>query len=184
MFRYIKIKYNFINPEGKCLCQRLLQISQCYRKIVKTSKNQWVPWVRVTQNMTIDWWVSFSNISTDTLINISIRFKIQRSKRPNDSFVQQNNECFSSVNLIYHPVSSQINLVEKLPTDSKHTYQYVEVNVCTYGLCGRLWRHAVFADGEFESVFNARLQLWAGDSQYGTAGAQTEVQTGAVLWAL
>lgn len=54
----------------------------------------------------------------------------------------------------------------------------------TYGLCGRPRRHAVFADGQSESVLNARFQLGAGDSQHGITSAQAEVQTGAVLRAL
>ena len=56
--------------------------------------------------------------------------------------------------------------------------------MCTYSLCGGLRSHAVFADGQSESVFDARLQLRAGDSQHRIAGAQAEVQTGAVLCTL
>lgn len=54
----------------------------------------------------------------------------------------------------------------------------------TYSLCGGFWCHAVFADGQSESVFDARLQLGAGDSQHRAAGAQAEVQSGAVLCTL
>ena len=57
-------------------------------------------------------------------------------------------------------------------------------NVCTYSLCGGLWCHAVFADSQFKGVFDTCLQLGARDSKYWTAGAQAEVQTGAVLWTL
>lgn len=54
----------------------------------------------------------------------------------------------------------------------------------TYSLCGGLWCQAVFAYGQFESVFNLSLQLWARDPQHRAAGAQAEVQGGAVLWTL
>ncbi len=57
-------------------------------------------------------------------------------------------------------------------------------NMYTYSLCGGLRCHAVFADGQSESVFDVRLQLGAWDSQNRTAGAQTEVQAGAVLYTL
>ena len=56
--------------------------------------------------------------------------------------------------------------------------------MCTYSLRGGLWGHAVFADSQFESVFDAGLQLKARDPQHWTAGAQAEVQSGAVLWTL
>lgn len=53
-----------------------------------------------------------------------------------------------------------------------------------YSLCGGLWCQAVFAYGQFESVFNLSLQFWARDPQHRAAGAQAEVQGGAVLWTL
>lgn len=56
--------------------------------------------------------------------------------------------------------------------------------MCTYSLCGGLRCHAVFVDGQSESVFDARFQLGAGDSQYRPTGAQAEAQTGAVLCTL
>lgn len=60
----------------------------------------------------------------------------------------------------------------------------LQESVSTYSLCGGFWSHAVFADGQFERVLDARFQLSARDPQNWTAGAEAKVQTGAVLWTL
>lgn len=56
--------------------------------------------------------------------------------------------------------------------------------VCTHGLRGELWCHAVFADGQLECVFNTCHQFRTRNSEDRTAGAQTKVQAGAVICTL
>lgn len=55
---------------------------------------------------------------------------------------------------------------------------------CTHRLGCGLWRHAFFADGQFECVLDACFQLGMRDSQHRISGSQAEAQSGAMIWPL
>lgn len=77
---------------------------------------------------------------------------------------------------------SNYHLFVPIPLCEQPAWKHVCVS--TYSLRGGLRCHAVFADGQSESVFHPCFQLGAGDSQHRTTGSQAKVQTGAVLCTL
>lgn len=58
------------------------------------------------------------------------------------------------------------------------------INKTTHRLVCGLWGHAFFADGQAKGILNIYLQFRTRDSQNRVAWTQTEMQSGAVSWAL